>query len=786
MPLNVNLPVDKALDDLGHTDDHNATNEAVNATAAAVDELAGIAHTGRLSDAGDLNTTGATAGRVMSVAAVASGRPTFELTELPATAGPPDASTTVKGIARILGGTADAPTVPWSAVTGAPAIPDSPDDIGAQPAGSYATTAALTSGLAAKADVPSVVTLTASGGVITPNPALGSVFLHDITAADAALASPPAGGNGRDIDVVVYSSSVARTLTVAGVAVTVSTTGPWWGRFVYIQARDQWVLDDRVGAGGPGGGAQSAQRVIVLTEAPYNADPTGVVAFDAAMDAALADLAAAAPVNPTGASAHQGGVIYLPPGYYRQAAAHTIASNSTVVRGDGRQAAHIFLDPAFPINTPAWDITGTGTVFDSRLEHLTLNCNDVAGSVGVKTVNGQEGCGLRGVRVRNWKEKGFLALGTGQTSKPAEIVVSDCEFWASGGVSATANGIHFEDTVQQCYVEKSSILTLATNTGGLNAVYLRTTNVHAEDLHIEDFPNGFYVDVDAALSVDSVNSFNGVGPGAGQATIVLPTTTNRCTARNINNGTGNILYDQRAGMTRGGSTFRFLHEYAVDYSNTDVVVGHFGALDVRKTRTAGGPTATALVVKDGTTTSLTASIQQWQDSASAVRAEMYTGGGLRLGLTANAATNWTDGHLQLGPYHLWMDDTGHLRVKSGAPASATDGVRVGASLVHAVGNSGASLTLDAASALGFIKTVTLTANCTVTLTGAITGQESTLELLLTQNGTGGWAVTWPAAVKWEDGPPTLATTAGAINRVVLTSYDGGTTWLGELVGKGYV
>lgn len=105
--------------------------------------------------------------------------------------------------------------------------------------------------------------------------------------------------------------------------------------------------------------------------------------------------------------------------------------------------------------------------------------------------------------------------------------------------------------------------------------------------------------------------------------------------------------------------------------------------------------------------------------------------------------------------------------------------------VHAVGNSGSALTIDASAAAGYIKTITLTANCTFTLTGSAAGRAPTLELVLTQDATGSRTVTWPAAVKWEGGAPTLSTAAGSIDRVVLTSYNGGTTWLANLVGKGY-
>jgi len=38
---------------------------------------------------------------------------------------------------------------------------------------------------------------------------------------------------------------------------------------------------------------------------------------------------------------------------------------------------------------------------------------------------------------------------------------------------------------------------------------------------------------------------------------------------------------------------------------------------------------------------------------------------------------WDGAHLRLGAYHLWVDATGDLRIKSGAPTSDTDGTVVG-------------------------------------------------------------------------------------------------------------
>jgi hypothetical protein len=104
--------------------------------------------------------------------------------------------------------------------------------------------------------------------------------------------------------------------------------------------------------------------------------------------------------------------------------------------------------------------------------------------------------------------------------------------------------------------------------------------------------------------------------------------------------------------------------------------------------------------------------------------------------------------------------------------------------VYAVGNSGTALTLNRAN--GGAQTVTLTGTCTITLAGATAGQVSTLDLVLTQDATGGRSVVWPATVKWAGGAaPTLSTAVGAVDRIVLTTYDGGLRWFGDVRGKAY-
>jgi hypothetical protein len=71
---------------------------------------------------------------------------------------------------------------------------------------------------------------------------------------------------------------------------------------------------------------------------------------------------------------------------------------------------------------------------------------------------------------------------------------------------------------------------------------------------------------------------------------------------------------------------------------------------------------------------------------------------------------------------------------------------------------GAAITIDCS--LGGVAHVTLTGNCTVTLTNLADGQ--VFRLYIVQGGSGGYAVTsWTGVTKWQGGSaPTLTATVG--------------------------
>jgi hypothetical protein len=156
-----------------------------------------------------------------------------------------DATTGTKGVARILGGTADAPTVPWASLTGVDAdltgLAALGDGFPSRTAGTWAARSAaqLLSDVGAQPTntlltriAAAAVTITYAAS-ITPDASLGCVF--DVTATgNLTLADISNGVDGQLVNIRVTASGAARTLTVTGVYSTLIASGSRWvGWFRY-------------------------------------------------------------------------------------------------------------------------------------------------------------------------------------------------------------------------------------------------------------------------------------------------------------------------------------------------------------------------------------------------------------------------------------------------------------------------------------------------------------------------------------------------------------------------
>jgi hypothetical protein len=104
-------------------------------------------------------------------------------------------------------------------------------------------------------------------------------------------------------------------------------------------------------------------------------------------------------------------------------------------------------------------------------------------------------------------------------------------------------------------------------------------------------------------------------------------------------------------------------------------------------------------------------------------------------------------------------------------------------LVNNIGNTGTAATIDLNN--GTFVTGTLTGNCVFTFSNPGNGASS-FSLLLTNDGTAGRTITWPASVRFPAGTvPIRTTTANRRDIYTFITFDGGTIWYGNLAQYNY-
>src|SRR5512139_1553288 len=124
-----------------------------------------------------------------------------------------------------------------------------------------------------------------------------------------------------------------------------------------------------------------------------------------------------------------------------------------------------------------------------------------------------------------------------------------------------------------------------------------------------------------------------------------------------------------------------------------------------------------------------------------------------------------------GDVLTWDDGASEWIAAAGATAEAP--------VQH--GNMGATETLDRAA--GGDHRGTLTADCTITVTGFTVDEYADMAVGIAQDGTGGWAVTWDADVVWS-GDDQPAQGASEVTWYVLWSDEGDSVIYGAKVGGG--
>lgn len=105
--------------------------------------------------------------------------------------------------------------------------------------------------------------------------------------------------------------------------------------------------------------------------------------------------------------------------------------------------------------------------------------------------------------------------------------------------------------------------------------------------------------------------------------------------------------------------------------------------------------------------------------------------------------------------------------------------------VEAMGTPGTG-TITVEVSRGEFTSMTLDQNTTIAFASVPAAGCVAVSLLISQNGTGGWTLTWPASVKWSGGTiPTFPAAASADALYELVTVDGGTTWRGRQFGASF-
>jgi hypothetical protein len=116
---------------------------------------------------------------------------------------------------------------------------------------------------------PPVAVLTAAGGVITPNAAIGANLYRHIATTDVTLASPTGGVDGQRLTVMVVASGGTRVVSFSGGTpspVTVPAGDAYVADLLYEQASDVWWIVGDGSGGGSSGGSSGISPTIVTAK----------------------------------------------------------------------------------------------------------------------------------------------------------------------------------------------------------------------------------------------------------------------------------------------------------------------------------------------------------------------------------------------------------------------------------------------------------------------------------------------------------------------------------------
>jgi hypothetical protein len=223
--------------------------------------------------------------------------------------------------------------------------------------------------------------------------------------------------------------------------------------------------------------------------------------------------------------------------------------NRVTLRGLNKRGSRI---KATPDHSGAFMMTvenGGSSMFDNGIEHLTLDCNNVAGLGGVDSQAWQDGGGLRNVLIEKFRAVGVQLRG--MDGGAAFCRIADSEFF--GSPQGCAAGIRLNDALAwQAFQLVISTTTVAgggktDNRAMPRAIDVVRGSLRVHSSHVENCATGIYLDGTGDHLIEGLRGASSAG-GVTNLVEIAPGFKGTLRMRNcIRNGAVNLLKDNRPG-----------------------------------------------------------------------------------------------------------------------------------------------------------------------------------------------------------------------------------------------